>query len=181
MWGSDAVNGADFTGATNKITASSADAVLYGGSVQGAAALRDQLTHAHWSGAFVGGASMFTAQYIAESGSSSAEGSIAFCSCPPDSLATEAFKTQYKAAFAIAPSSGSNVSWDAANMFIQGIAAGHTTRASMLTWINGYKHQGMTKSFAFDPSGEQSPATADIWAYRVHSGTFAPIQITPIN
>ena len=69
--------------------------------------------------------------------------------------------------------------YDAANVFLQGILEGNTDRESLLTWVNEYNGDGITKKISFDESGEVADKT--VWAYKVEAGEIVADQVVEVG
>ncbi len=156
----------DFSATVAKVTAANADALFYGGYYAEAGLLVKQLRAAGWKGTFVAADGVKDDGYIKAAGAAS-EGTILTCPClPPDKAA--GFSAAYKAEFNSDPATYSAEAFDAANVFLDGIAAGKTTNAAMNAWIASYDKQGVTKRVKFLANGE--PAEVSVWAYKVTGG-----------
>jgi branched-chain amino acid transport system substrate-binding protein len=102
-----------------------------------------------------------------------AEGSVITCPCiPADDPAVAEFASAYEAEFGEAPGTYAAESYDAANIFLDGIAEGIDNREDMLAFINEYDEPGVTKQLKFDETGE--PADVHVYAYTVQGGEIVP-------
>jgi len=63
-------------------------------------------------------------------------------------------------------------SYDAANVLLAGLAAGKSTRADMLAWVNGYDHTGVSRHVKFTADGDL--ASPQVWAAQIRGGRFTP-------
>ena len=98
-----------------------------------------------------------------------AEGTIITCPCiPAEDPAVAEFAAAYEEEFGEAPGTYAAEAYDAANIFLQGIADGIDNREDLLTWVNDYDEQGVTKQLKFDETGE--PADVHVYAYKVDGG-----------
>ncbi len=170
--GSDAVQQkqTDFSGTVTKATASGADAVFYGGYYAEAALIVKQLKAAGFKGTFVAADGVKDDGFIKAAGDA-AEGAIVTCPClPPDQA--PGFAANYKKAFNSDPATYSAEAYDAANVFLAGIAAGKTKSADMTAFIGSYDQKGVTKQVKFGAKGE--PASVSVWAYKISGGKIVP-------
>ncbi len=156
-----------------KVKSSGADSLFYGGYYAEAGLLAKQLRGANWKGLIVVGDGVKDDGYIKAAGDAAAEGTIMTCPCLPPDKAPDFF-TAYKAAYNSEPATYSAEGFDAANVFLDGIAAGKTTRADLLTWTKSYDKPGVTKEIKFDDKGE--PSDIHVWAYKVAGGKILPDQ-----
>lgn len=159
----------DFSATVTKVKASGADALWYGGYYPEAGLLVKQLRAGGWNGTFTSGDGTLDPGFIEAAGPAAAEGAVLTCPCAP---ATEEFAQDYQAVNNTEPGTYSAEGYDAMNIFLQGIEAGNTERASMLEWVNNYDADGITKHIKFDESGEISQVV--IYAYRVENGEIQP-------
>ncbi len=156
----------DFSATITKIRDSGADAVFFGGYYAEAGLLVKQMRGAGLDTTFVVADGVKDPAFV-EAAGDAAEGTIITCPClPPEEQ--EQFFTAFEDAFGTPPATYSAEAFDAANVFLQGIDAGNTDRESMLTWVNEYEGEGITKPIAFDESGEV--AEISVWAYKVQDG-----------
>lgn len=162
----------DFSGTVTKVTASGADAVFFGGYYAEAALIVKQLKAAGFKGAFVAADGVKDDGFIKAAGDA-AEGTIITCPCLPPDRAPE-FATAYKKAYNSDPATYSAEAYDAANVFLDAIAAGKTSSAEMTAFIGSYDKKGVTKQIKFDKNGE--PANVTVWAYKVSGGKIVPDQ-----
>lgn len=65
------------------------------------------------------------------------------------------------------------------NMYLAGLDAGNTDRASMLEFINGYDADGITKHITFDENGDIAEVT--VYSYPVENGELDLSKGTPIE
>jgi branched-chain amino acid transport system substrate-binding protein len=64
--------------------------------------------------------------------------------------------------------------YDAANVFLDGIAEGITDRAEMNDFVSNYDAEGISKHVSFDENGESEEIP--IWSYEVKGGEFVPLE-----
>jgi len=169
--GNDAVQQkqTDFSATVTKVTSSGADAVFYGGYYAEAGLLIKQLKAAGYKGAFMSGDGSLDPGFIQAAGADAANGAILTCPCAPSSADfTKKYKQDNNNA---EPGTYSAEGYDAANILLNGIAAGKTTRSALLDYVNSYDQDGLTKHLKFD-KGDVS--TVVIYAYKVSGGKIQP-------
>lgn len=157
----------DFSASITKIKGAGADAIFYGAYYSNASKLMKQARAAGWKGTFVAADGVKDQAYIDGAGAAAAEGSVMTCPCIPPDKAPE-FAAAFKKAYNSDPATYSAEAYDAANVFLDGIAAGKTSNADMSAFITSYDKQGVTKKIKFDDKGE--PAEVAVWAYKVTGG-----------
>lgn len=159
----------DFSAVVSGIKASGATVLFYGGYYAEAGLLRKQLTDGGGQAiTMVAGDGVKDDGFVSAAGSAAAEGSIVTCPCLPPDKAGGTFFDDFKKAYNVEPGTYSAEAFDAATVFLDGIAAGKTTRADMLAFIKSYNKQGLTKMISFDDKGEV--ADKGVWAYKVSGG-----------
>jgi branched-chain amino acid transport system substrate-binding protein len=159
----------DFSASVTKVTSSAADSLFFGGYSPEAAPLIKQLRDASWKGTFVVADGVKDPGFI-EGAGKAAEGTIITCPCIP---AEDPAVAEFASAFADAnngqaPGTYSAEAYDAANVFLSGLADGAGDRAAMLDWVNNYDEPGVTKRVSFDDKGEV--ADIHVYAYKVEGG-----------
>jgi branched-chain amino acid transport system substrate-binding protein len=159
----------DFSATVTKIKSSGATLVFFGGYYPEAGLLRKQLSDSGGGSiTLMGGDGVRDQGFVDSAGTAAAEGTIATCACLPPEKAPGSFVADYQAAFDRAPGTYSAEAFDAANVLLDGIAAGRTTRPDMLSWVDAYDKQGITKHLRFDDRGEVADTT--VWTYRFANG-----------
>ncbi len=156
----------DFSGSVTKVRASNSEALFFGGYYAEAALLVKQLRGAGWDGTFVAADGVMDDCFIKAAGAA-AEGAVITCPCLPPDQAPE-FAAAYKKAYNSDPATYSAEAYDAANVFLAGVAAGKTASEDMTAFIKSYDQPGVTKRIKFDAKGE--PAEVTVWAYKVEGG-----------
>jgi branched-chain amino acid transport system substrate-binding protein len=162
----------DFSPTVTKAKASGATAFFYGGYYSNASKLVKQLKDGGFTGTFVAADGVKDDGFIKGAGQA-AEGAILTCPCLPPDKAPD-FAAAYKKAYNSDPATYSAEAFDAANVFLDGIAAGKTSSSDMNSFIASYDKQGVTKKVKFDSKGE--PAEVSVWAYKVTGGKIVPDQ-----
>lgn len=161
----------DFSASVTKINASKADTVFFGGYYAEAALIISQLREKGFEGNFVVADGVKDPGYL-DGAKEAAEGTIITCPCiPATDPAVEEFAKAYEAAYGEAPGTYAAEAYDAASIFLDGIAEGIDTREAMLEFVNEYDELGITKHLKFDESGE--PTDVHVYAYKVEGGAIA--------
>jgi branched-chain amino acid transport system substrate-binding protein len=171
----------DFSSTVTKIKTSGADTLFYGGYYQNAGLLRKQLTGAGWKGTLVAGDGVNDPGYIKAAGNDAAQGSILTCPCAPASKAGGNFVSDYKAKWNTDAGTYSDVAFDAANIFLNGITAGNTTGDKMNSYLSTVDYQGVANEYKFTSAGELDPSKIIVWAFKVDNGAVVPDQAAPTS
>ncbi len=180
--GNTSINPKDdiYSAAVNAAKAAKADVIFYGGYYAEAGKLAKQLKDAGVTSTFISGDGSLDPGFITNAGAG-AEGSVISCPC---NLATESstgklgtFTKQYKAEFNQDPGTYSSEAFDAANILMDGIKAGNTTRAKLLAYVEGLgTYNGISKTIAFEDNGNLKATT--VYFFVVKNGKFAPLANT---
>lgn len=158
----------DFSATVTAVRSSGADTVFFGGYYTEAGLLTSQLADAGVDVTFVAADGVKDPGYVEAAGAEASEGAIITCPCVPEDQAGGSFFDDYEAEFDAAPGTYSAEAFDAANVFLQGIAEGTSTREDMLAWVNAYDAEGVTKQIKFGEDGEIEEIV--VWAYLVQDG-----------
>jgi len=162
------VGDTDFSATVTAVTSSKADTVFFGGYYAEAALIVSQLRDRGYEGTFVVADGVKDPGFL-EGAKDAAEGTIITCPCiPAEDPAVADFAAAYEEEFGEAPGTYAAEAYDAANIFLEGIATGIDNREDLLTWVNEYDEQGVTKQLKFDETGE--PADVHVYAYSVEGG-----------
>jgi len=162
----------DFESTVTKVLSTKADAVFFGGYYPEAEVLIKQLRSGGWDGTFVVPDGVKDNEYI-EVGGQAAEGTLVTCPCVPGDKITE-FAKAYQAKFNAEPGTYGPEAYDAANVFLAGIADGVDDRAAMNDFVNSYDEDGITKHVKFTENGESSEIP--IWLYKVEDGEYVAVK-----
>ncbi len=165
----------DFASTVAKVKNAKADAVFYAGYANEAGPFLKQLRGAGLKIPFVGGDGLYGADFPEAAGSQS-EGAIITCPCLPAEKASGSFAEDFKAEYGEDPGAYAAEGYDAANVFLDGIKAGKTTRESLLKYVDSYDKAGVTKHIKFDDKGDVDEANVVIWAYKIEGGKLVPDQ-----
>jgi branched-chain amino acid transport system substrate-binding protein len=182
--GTDTVKTGDklFNTLVTKVKASGATALFYGGYTAEASPFLKQLRAAGWKGTMVGGDGINDSNMINATGKADVEGTIATCPCGDPAKAKGTFVADYTAKYSTAPAVYADVSFDLANIFLEGIAGGKTTRADLQSWVTAYNKTGSATgvTFKWAANGELDPAPVKVLAYKAVNGAWvADQEITP--
>jgi branched-chain amino acid transport system substrate-binding protein len=162
----------DFQPTVTKILDANADAVFFGGYYPEAQVFIKQLRGGGFEGSFVVPDGVKDPSYMDVAGEA-AEGTIVTCPCIPGETVDE-FNKAYTEMFNEKPGTYGPEAYDAANVFLDGIAEGITDRAEMNEFVNDYNAEGISKKISFDDKGESEEVP--IWSYEVKNGEFVPLR-----
>jgi branched-chain amino acid transport system substrate-binding protein len=170
--------GADYGSTVNKVVASKASAVFFGGYYDAAGRLVNQLRSAGYKGVFMSGDGSEDARFVSDAGGAPAEGAYLSCACADETSnpAAQAFVSAYRAAFGTAPAIYSAEAYDATNFVLAAIKSGATTGATINSYLASNSWAGVTKTVKFLPNGNVSGGT--IYVYQVKSGKIVQIGTT---
>ena len=171
--------GADYGSTVNKVTASHATAVFFGGYYDAAGRLIHQLKAAGFNGAFMSGDGSEDARFIADAGGASvANGAYLSCACADESSnpAAQSFVSAYKAMWNTAPAIYSAEAYDATNFVLAAIKSGATTPSAINTYLASNSYVGVTKTVKFTSTGNVSGGT--IYVYKVENGAIVQTTTT---
>jgi branched-chain amino acid transport system substrate-binding protein len=145
----------DFSPTIAKIKTSKADVVIYTGYYSQAAVFIKQLRDSGSKAIFAGGDGVFNQQFPVLSGAA-AEGSRV-TGVGGLSGVSAALEADYKKQIGASSGVYSVESLDAANILLQGILKGNTTRAKMLAFVKAYNGKSITgNTIKFSPNGDIS-------------------------
>jgi branched-chain amino acid transport system substrate-binding protein len=156
----------DFSALVQKVVSSGATALFYGGYYGNGGLIRKQLTAANWKGTLLGGDGMKDPGLAKAAGNASAAGTIVTCPCSPPEKAGGTFVTDYKAKWNVDAGTYSDVAFDAANIFLQGIDAGNTTPEKLNTYLSTVNYKGIANTYKFTDKGELDPTLIKVWAFK---------------
>jgi len=169
----------DFTPVITKVKASGATVVFYGGYYQEAGLLVKQMRQQGSTAALVGGDGIKDPGFVDTAGVGNAEGTVMTCPCAPASAAKGSFVADFRAAWGHDPGTYSDVAFDVANIFLQGIAAGNTSRSAMLRYLGSVRHRGVANTYQFTDTGELDASLFIVWVFKVDGGQVIPDQAAP--
>ncbi|MFI5040665.1 MAG: branched-chain amino acid ABC transporter substrate-binding protein [Acidimicrobiales bacterium] len=178
----DTINskGTDFSSTVTKVQSSGATAVFYGGYYQAAGVLAKQLKDAGVNAAFVSDDGTEDQGFVTAAGNTAATGAVATAPAAPISTVPNgaAFVTAYQSAYNSAPGLYSAEAYDAANIFLQAITAGDTTRSAIENYLTTVDYKGLTKTYKFDSNGELA-GSVTVYAYQVKTDASCPSASAP--
>ena len=158
------------SGLVTKIKGSGADAVFVGGYYADTGLLAKALRQAGWKGIFSSGDGSEDPGFLKTAGTEGAEGAVLTAAAAP---ASADFVKQFAAANnGAAVGLYSTEAFDAANVLLDGIGSGATTRPDLLKYVNSYDKPGITKQIKFTSTGEVTVQA--IYAYVVKDGKIQP-------
>jgi branched-chain amino acid transport system substrate-binding protein len=164
---------ADFGTVVGQIRATGADVFFFGGYYIQAGALLRQARRAGVTATFVSGDASKDEGFLNEAGPALAEGTVLTCACRPPEGSGERFADRYLVRFGRPPGTYSAEAYDAATIFLSGIAAGRLSRPAMQAYVSAYQGTGVTGPIRFTANGELENSLVKVWAYRVHDGAIA--------
>jgi branched-chain amino acid transport system substrate-binding protein len=156
----------DFSALVQKVVSSKATALFYGGYYTNAGVIRKQLSGAGWKGTLVGGDGMKDPGLAKASGTAAAVGTIVTCPCSPPEEAGGTFVNDYKTKWNQDAGTYSDVAYDAANIFLQGIDAGNTTPQKLNDYLSTVNYKGIANTYKFTSTGELDPSLIKVWAFK---------------
>jgi branched-chain amino acid transport system substrate-binding protein len=171
----------DFGTLVQEINKSGADSIFWGGYLREAAPFLKQFRDAGGKAKFVAGDGVKDPKFVEGAGAAAAEGAILTCPCVPPEKAGGTFAADYKTATGRDASTYSAEAYDAANILLQGIKAGNTTREKLETFVDGYTGEGVTTKFKFQANGDIDPSAVAVWAYTVKAGQIVALEKTPTS
>ena len=145
----------DFAPTIAKIKTSGATVVIYTGYYSQAAIFIKQLRDSGSTAIFAGGDGVFNQEFPKLAGAS-AEGSRITGVGGLAGISPK-LETDFKKQMGVSSGVYSVESYDAANILLEGIKAGNTTRAKMLKWVKAYKGKSVSgNTIKFDANGDIS-------------------------
>ena len=166
----------DYRGTVSATIDAGVDAVFFGGLSTPAARLIRQLREAGFEGAFVGGDGVYQDEFIT-AGGAAAVGAYGSCPCldatggSPERIA---FAQEYERTYGTPPGGFAAEYYDAADVLLQTIENGATTRAAVLDGLRSADVTGLTKRISFEANG--NVRGGPIYIYRVSAGRrFVPV------
>lgn len=169
----------DFSSTVNAVKNAAPSHIFYGGYYSDAGRLRKQLVDAGVKADFISGDGSLDTGFITAAGPTQAEGAKLSCPC---NLALESstgslktFYDNYKAKIGKEPGLYSPEGYDSAKLMIQGIKAGNTDRAKVLSYLESAPpYQGVSKTIEFEPNGNLKAKS--FFIFQVKAGKIAPFQ-----
>ena len=156
----------DFSALVTSVKSSGATALFYGGYYTNAGVIRKQLTSQGWKGTLLGGDGMKDPGLAKASGTAAAVGTVVTCPCSPPEAAGGSFVADYKAKWNQDAGTYSDVAFDAANIYLQGIDAGNTTPQKLNEFLTSVNYKGIANTYKFTATGELDPSLIKVWAFK---------------
>jgi branched-chain amino acid transport system substrate-binding protein len=162
-----------YAAAVTKVKDAKPDMVFYGGYYSEAGKFKKQLTDEGVTSTFVSGDGSLDLGFVRSAGAAGAEGARLTCPCR---LATAdaagklgTFAKDYKTLNKADAGTYSTQGYDAANIFAKGVEAGNTTRAKLLTYVEGLKtYDGVAGTIELQDNGNVT--NKDVYVYEVKNG-----------
>ena len=147
----------DYSATVKAIVDIGVDAVYYGGVTEPGVRLLRQLRDAGSTAVFMGGDGILDSSFISGVGIGSG-GAYATCPCVDparfDSPQREAFRDAYTKQFGEAPAGFTMEYFDAAQLLLEALDSGVTSRIAMDRWLDRVDVAGITKQLSFAENGE---------------------------
>lgn len=172
-------NGSDYGSTVNKVVASNATALFFGGYYDAAGRLVKQLRAAGFKGTFMSGDGSEDARFVSDAGGpAAANGAFLSCACADETTnpTAQSFVSAYKSMFGVDPAIYSAEAYDATNFVLGAIKSGATTPAAINSYLGSNSYAGITKTVKFLPNGNISGGT--IYVYKVENGNIVQIGTT---
>lgn len=157
---------ADYSAAIEAMKGAGVDTVFYGGYYAEAAKLVQQMRDAGVTATFVSGDGSLDKAFVDNAGPA-AEGAYLTATGAPADVNAD-FQKAFNDKYGTDPALYSPEAYDCAMVFLNGIAAGNTTREALAAFVAGYDAPGITKQIKFDATGE--PEGDAVYYYVVESG-----------
>jgi branched-chain amino acid transport system substrate-binding protein len=156
----------DYSVIAQKVAASGADALFYGGYDTQAGQFAAALTAANFKGITMTGNGGKSSKFTAAAGASG-DGWYFSCGCLDATVAPVAkdFSAAYKAAFKTDPSTYSPEAYDATNALLTAIKAAGASPTRKAVWdqVNLLDFKGITTQIKFQPNGEVSQQIINLY------------------
>jgi branched-chain amino acid transport system substrate-binding protein len=140
----------DFSAVIAKIKKVKANVVIYTGYYADGAKFAKQLRDKGYKGVLAGGDGVLNSAFIKLAGAKAATGYRFTAPTTPLDIASPTLTATFKKEFGADPGVYTTEAYDAANMFLEAIKAGKTTRADVLAYVKSIKYKntaGVTISF----------------------------------
>jgi branched-chain amino acid transport system substrate-binding protein len=174
-------NQQDFAAVVSDIKTSGADVLFYGGYTEEAAPFLKQLRAGGYNGKFMGGDGINDANMISVPGATTAEGVLATCPCAPATAAKGTFVADFKKAYGADPGVYADVAFDVANIYLEAIKAGKSSRADILAYLQSYNKAGSASgvTYKWDAKGELAPDQVKVYVFEVKGGAWNALAEAP--
>jgi len=168
----------DFAATVSKVRGAAPDVVIYAGYAAEGGPFLQQLRAAGVTAKFVGTDGLYGADFPKAAGPQS-EGAIITCPCLPGDKAKGSFAADFQKEYSTTPGAYAAEGFDAANIFLDALKEGKTTRKDVLDFVNAYDKDGITKSIKFDSKGDVEESKVVIWTYKIQGGQVVADQEVP--
>lgn len=165
----------EFSSTVNKVKAGNVDAVVFGGYYSQGGPLAKQLKDGGVTAKFVGPDGVNDKGFVDGAGAA-AEGAILTApSAPTATLAgAQDFVDKYKALTKTDVGLYSLEAFEIANIYLDCITKGNTTRPAIETCLDTTTYKGLTKTYKWAANGELE-GKVSIYAYKVNKGAIAGV------
>lgn len=163
----------DYSSTINRIKASGADAVYFGGLDPTGAPLVKQLRAAGSNILFMGGSGLQTGRYLSVGGSAAANSIVGSGGLDPTRTAVgRKWLAEWTATYHQPPNLYAVEWYNATTALLNAIGAGNTTRSAINSYLGSHPFTGATgNTVAFQPNGNIE--NAQVYIYKVEKGKFA--------
>jgi branched-chain amino acid transport system substrate-binding protein len=165
----------EFSSTVNKVKAGNVDAVVFGGYYSQGGPLAKQLKDGGVTAKFIGPDGVNDKGFV-EGAGPAAEGAILTAPSAPSEAVEGAsdFIDKYKQINKTDVGLYSLEAYDAANVYLECIKKGNTTREKIESCLDSIQYKGLTKTYKWAANGELD-GKVTIYAYKVESGTIKGI------
>lgn len=166
----------DFAATISKVKSTSSNVVIYTGYYSQAAIFINQLRAAGYTGDFAAGDGVMSSSFN-EGAGKNAEGVLLVAPTIPLAVGNPTVEADYVKTMGSASGEYSAETITIANLYIEAVKGGVTTRSAMLNFINGYKGTTVVGTkLSFDRNGDNNGA-AVIGGFIVKGGKTVPIEV----
>lgn len=167
----------DYRNTVTALQGAGVDAVFFGGVTSPGGRLVRQIRDAGIAVPFVGGDGLYGGDFIDNAGGA-ATGAIITCPClnaeKPTGARQTAFADAYRKIYGTGASYFATEYYDAAELVLEAIRQGNTTRASIQEWLADADFAGVTKDIRFDRRGEIQGSP--VFVFRISAdGSYAQV------
>lgn len=147
---------ADFAPTVAKVKSKGANVVIYTGYYSQAAVLVKQLRDGGYTGIFAGGDGVLNAEFAVLAGAAAEGARLTGATVPLGDLSAD-LAAKFKESQGVEPGVYAAESFDAANIIIEAIKAGNTTRESIMKFIKSVSYVGVGgQAISFDANGDST-------------------------
>ena len=147
---------ADFAPTVAKIKSKGANVVIYTGYYSQAAILVKQLRDGGYKGIFAGGDGVLNSEFAVLGGAAAEGARLTGATVPLGELSAD-LAAKFKESQGVEPGVYAAESFDAANIIIEAIKAGNTTRETIMAYIKSVSYVGVGgQAISFDANGDST-------------------------